>query len=169
MLELKDCPCQSQLAFAQCCGRFIKSSQNGGTLFPPTAEALMRSRYTAYVLHDEMYLLQTWHMSSRPGNIDFSGVDSVTWTGLQIVNTEGGGLTDDKAMVEFIADYEVSGVRKQMHERSRFVREDGRWYYLDGKVMRNLGNAADGKVKKTGRNEPCPCGSGKKYKRCCGA
>lgn len=127
----------------------------------------MRSRYTAYVLRDEQYLMDTWHGSTRPGKIDFSGVDSVLWTGLEIVNTGQGQPDDNDGSVEFVAGYKVDGKDKQLHENSRFVKEQGQWFYLDGKIKRNLSNNLGASAHKPGRNQPCPCGSGKKYKHCC--
>ncbi len=110
----------------------------------------MRSRYSAYVLKLSDYLRETWHASSRPVALNVEG-DDITWQRLQII----GSGTD---WVEFAAFYQGG----QLHERSRFVNENGRWYYLDGEMLPPL------EVDKPGRNSPCPCGSGKKYKRCCG-
>ena len=102
------------------------------TDLPPTAEALMRSRFAAFKQADRDWLLETWHPSTRPGDLDLS--DNPRWRGLQIVDTEAGGPQDDRGVVEFRATYIADGELGILHERSRFVREDGRWYYVDGDV-----------------------------------
>jgi SEC-C motif domain protein len=148
------CPCGSGVPEAACCGRWIA----GGSA--PTALALMRSRYTAYVRGAIEYLLAT-HDASTRGSVDVAGVTAwsreTTWQGLEIVETVRGGETDDDGIVEFIARGVTRGKPFAQRERSRFRRVDGRWFYVDGKHS------------SPGRNDPCPCGSGMKYKRCCGA
>ena len=89
-----------------------------------------------------------------------------TWLGLEIVDTEAGGMDDENGVVEFIARFTEKGQPKQHHERSRFSKHAGRWYYLDGEVPKPQTQRHEGP--KVGRNDPCPCGSGKKYKKCCG-
>ncbi len=96
-----------------------------------TAEQLMRSRYTAYVLGDEAYLLRTWHASTRPGELKLATAP-VKWLGLRIVRTESGGPEDRDGVVEFEARYKPHGKAERLHEVSRFVREEGQWYYVDG-------------------------------------
>lgn len=117
----------------------------------------MRSRYSAFVLMLADYLLATWHSSTRPPTLNLDA-DETEWRGLQILDTRQGQPGDNHGEVEFVAHFEGG----QLHERSRFVHEGGRWFYVDGDI---LPPAAEHKV---GRNAPCPCGSGKKYKRCCG-
>ena len=138
------CPCGSAKPLNDCCGRYHAGEP------APTAEALMRSRYSAYVLKLSGYLRETWHPSTRPPGLDVSE-DEVVWQRLQVIASGAG-------WVEFAAFY-AGG---QLHERSRFVQEDGRWFYLDGEMLPPI------TAEKPGRNTPCPCGSGKKYKRCCG-
>jgi SEC-C motif-containing protein len=116
------CPCGGGI-YAQCCGRFI---DNGET--PQTAAQLMRSRYTAYVLRNEPYLKATWHAGTRPAEV-FAQDEDVRWLGLEVRKHVPAG---DEATVEFVARYKVGGRAHRMHEISRFVREDGRWFYLDG-------------------------------------
>ena len=89
----------------------------------------MRSRYSAFAVGDARYLLATWHPSTRPGDLGLD--DTVRWTGLEVFATSGGRLLDAGGTVEFRATYRGARAGAQ-HERSRFVREDGRWYYLDG-------------------------------------
>ncbi len=125
----------------------------------------MRSRYTAYKLHEQAYVLNTWHSTTRPSLADDS-TTKLTWVGLEIKSTHAGGVNDIQGVVEFIADYEVNGEPGQMHEISRFVKEAENWFYLDGKFSEASQSSA--LSSKVGRNDPCICGSGKKYKKCCG-
>lgn len=92
----------------------------------------MRSRYSAYVLLREDYLLRTWHESTRPQSLDFSAAETMTWLGLKIVRSEAGGPNDQQGVVEFVARYKIGGKAHRMGEISRFVRENGCWFYLDG-------------------------------------
>ena len=91
----------------------------------------MRSRYTAYTLNHEDYLLATWHESTRPAQLDL-GNDPVKWIGLKILDREQGQPGDNEGRIEFIARYKLNGKAHRLHENSRFVFEQGRWYYLDG-------------------------------------
>jgi SEC-C motif-containing protein len=95
----------------------------------PTPEALMRSRYSAYVVGLIDYLLATWHASAAPGDLELG---PVKWMGLEVLRSEEGG---DAGIVEFVALCKVNGRAQRMHETSRFVRQDGRWYYIDGQQM----------------------------------
>ncbi|GAB3100692.1 YchJ family protein [Lysobacter terrae] len=120
------CPCGSGRAYSLCCEPFHREAASA-----PTAEALMRSRYCAYVHGDADYLRATWHASTRPATLDFSDAASTRWLGLEVKRHV---LQDaDHASVEFVARYRIGGGSAvRLHEISRFVREDGRWYYLDG-------------------------------------
>ena len=151
---MSTCPCDPAREFSECCGPYLS-----GDAPPPTAEALMRSRYSAYVRGDFPYLLATWHSSNRQ-KVDFGAQEGIRWTGLEILNTAAGGPEDQEGTVEFIVSYTQSGTARTMHEKSRFVQEDDRWFYVDGIIMPQ-------RSVKVGRNEPCPCGSGKKFKKCC--
>ncbi len=153
------CPCTSGTPFADCCQPLLL-----GIRPAPTAETLMRSRYTAYVLADIAYLLKTWHPTTRPSAIDPATIPA--WCALQIIHAEGGKEGDQQGLVEFKARAMVQKQPCQLHERSRFVKEDGAWLYVDGELMGSP--APPAKAGKVGRNEPCPCGSGKKSKKCCG-
>ena len=115
------------LAFARCCGRWT----TGGAP-APDAESLMRSRYTAFVLQDEPYLLATWHPSTRPASAAWE--PGTRWLGLEV---RGHAVVDENhAQVEFVARCrQGSGKAERLHERSRFVREEGRWYYVDGDLL----------------------------------
>lgn len=126
MPSIKDpCPCGRALAFAACCGRYL-----GSGVPAPDAESLMRSRYTAFVRGDVAHLLATWHASHRPASLDL-GAD-VKWLGLDVKRHRA--LDADHAEVEFVARSRVQGRGQRLHERSRFVREDGWWFYVDGDV-----------------------------------
>jgi SEC-C motif-containing protein len=148
------CPCGSGLGFTECCGGIL-----AGSVLPATAAALMRSRYTAYALSDAAYLLKSWHPQTRPAALDFSGDDS-EWLGLTLLRVEAGGADDSEGLVEFVAAYRTDGKIRQLREISRFVKQVGRWFYLSGDILPEP---------KLGRNDPCPCGSGKKLKKCCGS
>lgn len=118
------CPCGSQKVLAECCGRYLDDMAAA-----PTAEALMRSRYSAYVRMDEAYLLATWHASTRPAVIDLSPTQ---WIGLTVKRHVQ--QDDGHALVEFVARYKIGGRAYKLQETSRFVREDGRWLYVDGET-----------------------------------
>ncbi|QWW19589.1 SecC motif protein [Schaalia sp. 19OD2882] len=123
------CPCSSGRDLNHCCGPYLDG-------FPaPTAEALMRSRYSAFVLANEDHLFRTWHPRTRPTLPHCDG--SVTWCGLRIVDVVAGGPGDEEGVVEFIAGFRSSGdgaLTSELHERSRFTRRAGRWFYVDGEV-----------------------------------
>ena len=110
--------------YAACCGMY-----HAGTPVP-TAEALMRSRYSAYVLRLTPYLLDTWHAGTRPPALDLAEDRSTRWLGLEIKRHEITG--SDRAIVEFVARYKIGGRAHRMHEISSFMRENGRWFYVDG-------------------------------------
>ncbi|WP_462322296.1 YchJ family protein [Halochromatium sp.] len=101
-----------------------------GTALPPTAEALMRSRYTAFAVGDFDYLRRSWHSSTRP--TELASDPAPTWLGLKILTTEAGGPEATEGRVEFVARYRLGGRAFRLHERSRFLREDGAWRYVDG-------------------------------------
>jgi len=121
------CPCGSGKTYAACCGPYLDGEQR-----PPTAEALMRSRYVGYVLARKDYLLRTWHESTRPGTLDLSDASLLNWLGLKIVHVEAGDSDDTQGVVEFVARYKIGGKAHRLHETSRFVREEGQWSYWDG-------------------------------------
>jgi SEC-C motif-containing protein len=122
----KPCPCGGS-SLEACCGRFLSKENN-----PVTAEELMRSRYTAYVVGDEDYLKASWHASTRPAE---SVVDaSIKWLALDLRNAQE---EDDEAIVEFVARCRVSGRGHRLHETSHFVREAWQWFYVDGTYEKN--------------------------------
>ena len=156
------CPCGSGHSYLDCCGPFISHEK-----FPATPEQLMRSRYTAYTQVNMDYLQETM---KSPASDHFELQSSQTWAekskwlGLIIINTS---QDENRGTVEFIATYTVDNQKYTLHEISEFKQEDGKWYYVDGvhPVQTSHSNIAE----KIGRNDPCPCGSGKKFKKCCGA
>ena len=154
------CLCGSGHEYQQCCKPF-----HIGKKLPATALALMRSRYVAYVLRDVTYLQGTWEVTKRPAVIDFSR-ENITWLRLEIVETKKGGPTDNKGIVTFKAFYLENGNECVMNEISRFMKTNGRWFYLDG-FIKSMG--AINIQTNLGKNAACTCGSGKKFKRCCGA
>ena len=125
----------------------------------------MRSRYTAYALRNAAYLQATWDATKRPEGIDFSR-ENIEWLRLEITETKKGGVKDSKGLVTFKAFYSQEGEEHSMNEISRFTKHDGQWFYLDG-MIKSIGKVG-GQVN-LGKNAPCACGSGKKFKRCCGA
>jgi len=153
-----NCLCGTGLPYEQCC-QLLHTGQSKAK----TAEALMRSRFTAYAMQNSDYLLQTWDKPSRPENIDFSK-ETGTWTSLTIISTKKGGAKDSKGIVEFKAYFTQDGQEQVMNEISRFVKKQDQWFYLDGKVKSVSANKGP---TNQGLNAPCSCGSGKKYKRCC--
>jgi len=121
------CPCLSGLPYDECCGPLHRRERTA-----PTAEALMRSRYSAFAVGDAGYLLATWHPATRPASLDLD--DTTAWRRLDVLATDGGGPFDTTGTVEFRASYSDPGGRGSLHEVSRFVREDGAWTYVDGSV-----------------------------------
>ncbi len=122
------CPCGSNRNLADCCGRYLDGHE-----IPPSAEALMRSRYTAFTLNREDYLLATWHPTTCPEALGLKEEVANKWIGLEIKRSE---LADaGNAIVEFVARYKVNGRAHRLHEVSRFVREEGRWFYVDGDLF----------------------------------
>jgi SEC-C motif domain protein len=162
---MKNCPCGSGRDYSDCCGQYIS-----GKATPPTAEALMRSRYTAYVEHEIDYIINTCVHKGKD-DIDYKSTrdwsEQSNWLGLKIISVEKGSVTDAEGTVEFEASYERDGLKDVHHERAKFKKdsaEGSQWLYDEGHVT-PLTVVRSGP--KTGRNDPCPCGSGKKYKHCC--
>jgi SEC-C motif-containing protein len=159
------CPCGNPPSFDACCGPIVR-----GERMPATAEALMRARYTAYTRAEVDFILAT-HAPEAQGDVDRESTETwakeSTWLGLEIVSTAGGGAADDTGEVEFIARYRVKDAEAAHHERAQFRRIDGRWYFASGEMVKPRPVVRE--APRVGRNEPCPCGSGKKWKKCCGA
>ncbi len=157
------CPCGSGLEYAACCEPLIT-----GATAAETAEALLRSRYSAYTKQAVDYIVDTTHPDKREPD-DRKTVEkwsrSTEWRRLEIVSCKAGGIDDAEGEVEFKADYTEKGKRRKHHEAAVFRKKDGRWYFFDAgapKIEQYIRTSP-----KVGRNDPCPCGSGKKYKKCC--
>lgn len=116
------CPCGSGYTYDECCGRY-----HAGTL-APTAEALMRSRYSAFVVHDSDYLLRTWHPDTRPASLSFDM--PLSFYRLDVLATSGGGPLDNTGTVDFEAFYRIDGQRGSQREHSTFARLNGAWVYV---------------------------------------
>ncbi|MEO0949026.1 MAG: YchJ family metal-binding protein [Cyanobacteria bacterium J06641_5] len=155
--SLTPCPCGSQKLLSQCCGVYLHGH------FPaPTAEKLMRSRYSAYCLKNIDYLFNTEHSSHHKPNSRQSiaaAAKSLTWLSLTVLATEAGQPKDETGVVEFVAVYQEGKSAAQLHERSRFIKEKGKWFYTGGDMLPPL---------QPRKNEPCWCTSGKKFKQCHG-
>jgi len=156
------CPCCSGSSYSDCCAPLHYHHQ-----IAQSAVALMRSRYSAFALGGlGHYLIETWHPEAPDAaqlNAAGLSVREVDWKALEILDDREKG---DKATVEFRASFHLPDPNESLRtlrERSRFVKERGRWYYIRGDIIDEMPAS-----KKQGRNEPCTCGSGKKYKRCCG-
>ncbi len=122
-MSTRSCPCGLSQAYEACCGRYHSGAA------APTAEALMRSRYSAFVKGDTGYLLRTWHPRTRPGTLELDR--RMRWTGLEILDTSDGSAFHSAGTVEFRASYRGGS----LHERSRFERVDGAWVYVDGEFL----------------------------------
>jgi len=160
---MEACPCGSGRSYDDCCGPYISGAKKA-----PTAEALMRSRYTAYAKHAVDYIVDT---CVRDGQRDIDveqtrkWSEKSQWLGLKIVSSSKGGPADSEGTVEFIASYAMDGLKDEHREKAKFKKTDGVWLYEDGEIVPTTIVRAGPKV---GRNDPCTCGSGKKYKHCCG-
>lgn len=169
------CPCGSQKLIEKCCGQFLSGTQK-----PSTAEELMRSRYTAFVKGEIRYLKKT---STGKALLEFNEDEATQWScksewlGLRILTTKMGKNDDSKGVIEFIATYRYKNQTYEHHEKSLFEKDsDGFWFFIDSdstaievdNYSRQSKTASFDKGKSIGRNDPCICGSGKKYKKCCG-
>ncbi|MBN7768707.1 YchJ family protein [Marinobacter daepoensis] len=144
----RDCPCGSGMTYDLCCQRWHLGAM------APTPEALMRSRFSAFALADRAYLLATWHPDTRPAELNLA--DSPEWVSLQVLSANANA---GQGQVHFRAVYRAGHGWGYLEERSDFVKVDDRWFYLEGETTEG--------VLKPGRNDLCPCGSGRKYKTCC--
>jgi len=126
--EEANCPCGSKVDYLHCCGRYLVSGE-----IPQSAEQLMRSRYSGFVVEDESYLSATWHPDTRPSRVRLN--ENQRWLGLSIRDTDAGGPDDQTGVVEFVARFKINGKGHRLHEISRFEKIDGRWYYMDGQHL----------------------------------
>ncbi len=156
------CYCNSAEEFSNCCKPIIE-----GKKIAETAEMLMRSRYSAYANNNIQYILDTYAEETRPADDinELSEASKTTeWKELEVLNSTKGSKDDKTGTVEFKAHFIEGNSKQVMHELSRFVKRDNQWLYIDGSFPTHT-PAITNKV--VGRNEPCHCGSGKKFKKCC--
>lgn len=147
------CPCGSGIEYNLCCQPYLDANQK-----PQHAVQLMRSRYTAFVLQNAAYLVASWHPTRRYPELESElseGFGRTKWLGLTVFE-QGQGKEENEAYVSFVARFQENDHLAAIIERSRFLKENDQWYYVDG-IRPSLG-----------RNDACPCGSGKKFKKCCG-
>jgi len=159
---METCPCGSNQPYSQCCEPLIR-----GKKAAQTPEALMRARYSAYAKTEVDFIIATTHPDKREGLLT-EGIrrwsERSTWHGLEIIATDVG--TDDlTGSVEFIAHYTEKSTKKKHHELAQFDRVEGTWFFSDGVPVTPKQFVRP--QPKVGRNESCPCGSGKKFKKCC--
>lgn len=159
---MNSCHCGSGIAYSDCCEPVIT-----GARAAETAEQLMRARYAAYVGVQMDFVFETTHPDHREG-YDHAGTkewaENSEWQGLEVIDTIKGGVEDTVGQVEFIARFSENGEQREHHENARFVRENNHWFFTEGSMVRPKPLS----VTKIGRNDPCICGSGVKYKKCCG-
>ena len=158
------CPCGSGKKYGECCEPIIKNTSKA-----LTAESLMRARYTAYVVHEIDFIINSCEEGEGIADIDKKATEdwskNSTWHGLQILRTEKGTESDEEGIVEFEATYTRKQIRDVHHELAYFKKVNGDWMYSVGQLKTTTVVREGAKI---GRNDPCPCGSGKKYKKCCG-
>lgn len=156
------CPCGSNNAFSDCCEPILT-----GKKLAETAEQLMRARYSAYTTAAMEFIFETTHPQHR-GDYDHEGTrtwaEESVWTGLEICGKRRGTKEDTTGEVEFIARFKRSEMPHEHHENGQFEKIDGAWYFTEGVMVKSKPILSS----KIGRNDPCSCGSGIKYKKCCG-
>lgn len=156
------CPCGNAINYSECCEPIIK-----GVRPAETAEQLMRARYTAYTKAEMDFIFESAHPEHREG-YDHEGTkawaENSEWLGLEIISTSKGGKDDTSGEVEFIARFKDAGKLLEHHENGQFRKENGIWLFTDGVTAKQRPITSN----KVGRNDPCPCGSGLKFKKCCG-
>ncbi len=159
---MNGCHCNSGIDFDKCCSPYLEKKD-----YPKTAEALLRSRYSAFVCANVDYIRETHDPVTRG---DFSQDDVLKWAteskwlGLKINSISNGLEKDERGEIDFVASYEQNLKVEHHHEIAQFVKKDGRWFFHDGSLC---GNTIVRDHPKVGRNDPCNCGSGKKAKKCC--
>ena len=158
------CYCGNNKSYAECCEPYLS-----GKMPAPTAEKLMRARYSAYASGQVDFVYETMSEAAREGfdrDAAKEWSQKSEWKGIEILTTEDGGEKDEFGMVEFVAHYTSEGTELAHHEVSEFKKIDGKWFFIEGRLV-NPGPIVR-EEPKVGRNDPCPCGSGAKFKKCCG-
>ena len=160
---MAQCYCGSEQDFSNCCEPILEGSRPA-----ETAVELMRARYSAFVTRQAEFLHESLHPDHRHDH-DVAATkrwaEKSQWLGLEILHVNGGEQYDEDGEVEFIATYKANDLVRPHHEISTFSKVDGVWYFVDGQLVLPKTETRD--QPKVGRNDPCPCGSGKKYKKCC--
>ena len=162
---METCPCGSDRPYESCCQPLILGQQQA-----KTAEQLLRARYTAHVKQEIDFIFDTTHPTQRSGLNRDQVADwskNSEWLGLEIVDIQDGLADDETGTVEFVARFKERSKIQEHREIAEFRKKSGQWLFFDGRVPRTKQVIRTGP--KIGRNEPCPCGSGKKYKKCCGS
>ena len=158
------CPCGSEQAYKDCCQPLIQKEKQADS-----AEQLLRARYTAHVKKEVDYIWETTHPAQR-GGMDRDQIaewsKNSEWIRLEIVSTEAGQSEDETGFVEFVARYRERSKPQEHREIAEFRKKNDSWFFYDGKPPKPIQFVRQGP--KVGRNAPCPCGSGKKFKKCCG-
>ena len=157
------CPCGSGKSYQECCGPIVEGEKKA-----ETAEALMRSRYSAYVKQAFSHVYNSYHPETKKHfSLDAikEQADEIRWVSLTVNDVVNGMPEDEEGYVSFSAQYQMNDQVHFLNEKSHFVKLNGEWLYVSGETK----YTSTAVSKKIGRNEPCPCGSGKKYKKCCGA
>ncbi|MBN2719178.1 MAG: YchJ family protein [Deltaproteobacteria bacterium] len=155
---MADCPCGTKKPMTDCCGLYLSKRS-----FAPTAEALMRSRYTAYTLADAAYLQRTSENVVFDAAATRKWSATVKWQGLEVLNVTAGTANEETGEVSYIARFREQGQARTIFENALFRKVRGEWLYIGPKSA-----PPDGGLSKVGRNDPCPCSAGKKFKNCCG-
>jgi SEC-C motif domain protein len=158
------CVCGKDGTTETCCGPIVE-----GKKLAATAEELMRARYAAYALGKVDFIMSS-HDPDKLEEVDRDNTElwskQSEWQGLEILSADKGGANDDTGTVEFVARYKIKGMNVSHHERAQFRKHAGKWVFVDGEEVAPPPMHRD--EPRIGRNDPCPCGSGKKYKKCCG-
>jgi SEC-C motif-containing protein len=158
------CPCGKGESIEVCCGPILSGKRQA-----ETAEELMRARYTAYATQNVDFIVSS-HEPKTAEEVDRANTEAWSknseWLGLEITGTELGGPNDTTGTVEFVASYKLQKTKIDHRERATFSKENGKWYFVDGVELKGPPVRREGP--RVGRNDPCPCGSGKKYKKCHG-
>ncbi len=158
------CVCGKGESTETCCGPIIDGERKA-----ETAEELMRARYAAYALGKIDFIMDSLD-PEKDDDVDRANTEAWSkqskWLGLEILGTEKGGPDDEEGKVEFVARYKLKGMNVSHHERALFRKHNGRWVFVDGEEVAPPPMKRE--EPRIGRNDPCPCGSGKKYKKCCG-
>lgn len=157
------CPCGSQKELEICCKPIIDGTENA-----KTAESLMRARYTAHATQSYPFLNESTHPEFRD-DVDIQEIEkwssALSWDSLEIHEAQAGGEEDTEGAVSFSAHYSINGMQQDLTEDAIFRKEGDKWYYVEGTIHGNEPYRRENP--KIGRNDPCSCGSGKKYKKCC--